>query len=217
MHTIKNAQRVDYLKKHYHGNVDFLFYADYEDLDNNVYKVSNADYYESNEIKHINILNLIKQSEIYKKYSFVYFVDDDTYVSIINLKLFLEKFKDSKLSCIGQILQADTNPTNYVFKKYPDLKYPSGGAGYIMSADIFSNVQFKNFFTGYSDVSLGLNFNHFNNVRLIHSDLFNSQPPTFYKDSTDLQHEAISYHYIKTKQDFEACNILSKKSLSSVN
>lgn len=205
LHTYKTAERASYLKSYYDNKADFFFYADYEKLEDRVVKVSHADYYASNELKHINVLNLIRRSKAYERYSFFYFVDDDTFVNLENLNRFLDQNQFNKFSWVGEMLSRKTNACNPVFKRYPDLKYMSGGAGYLLTSKLFEGKPFSNYFTGYSDVCLGLNLAKHGYVNLMQDSKFRSQPPHSYVLSDEEIKNAISFHYIKTKEQFEKC------------
>lgn len=209
MHTSKTAERVPYLKKYYQGKVDFFFYADYEEQASHILKVSNSSDYESNELKHINVLNLIRKSGIYNKYDLFYLIDDDTFVQLDNLRQLIKEQSFEGISFMGELITEKVSPENGIFKKYPGLKYMSGGAGYIVTASAFRNKPFRVYFNGFADVSIGLNLMKYE-VNYLHNKNFRSQHFNFYQLSEDEFLSAISFHYIKNEEAFQSCISLTQ-------
>jgi len=209
LHCEKYKDRVSYIKEYYSKfiSVDFVFYSDYEDIGNNVLKVSYSSDYSSNEIKHINILNLIKDSGIYEKYKLIFFVDDDTFINMNKFVSICTKFQNEindKYWMCGQMLCKENNNDNPVFKKHPRLQYLSGGAGYLMKSNLFNYIpKFKMHFTNYADFTLGLNLLNYSNIKLHDSKMFHSQKYEYYNiNRADLK-EYVTFHYVKSKEDFE--------------
>jgi hypothetical protein len=63
--------------------------------------------------------------------------------------------------------------------------------------------------TGYSDVTLGF-FLREKNIKLINSDLFHSQNPKFYNLNENNITHFVTFHYVKTLDDFEYLEKLEK-------
>ncbi|RXK81840.1 hypothetical protein [Filimonas effusa] len=208
LHGGKSKERVAYLKEYYSGflQCDFLFYADYWDLDNNVLKVSYSDEYQSNEMKHINILNITSRFGVIGKYESIFCVDDDTFVNIQELlkKLDGDKKWTQPNTILGEMLIQSRNTGNPFLRKHEGLCYPSGGAGYLIHNTVFAVIpRFRMYFTDYSDVSLGINVKKSQSVILEADSAFHSQPVDFYNLSKENINNAVSFHYVKTREQFE--------------
>lgn len=183
--------------KHRYGNVmntwgknkDVLFYADYEDYNKNIVKVSNDTSYHSNEEKHINIIKLINESNNYD-YDWFLFCDDDTFINTNKLENNLDNFNPNFV--IGSVINSWASDFS--------LNYCSGGAGYLINVNLLKkiNLNIKNHLTGWSDVSLGLSLREAN-IGVLNSTLFNSQSPEFYNIKINDINNYISFHYIKTE------------------
>lgn len=178
-----------------YNNIDLIFYSDHEDISKKVIKLdcTFAYNYSDNEIKNLTAFNLIKNN-YYNKYDWFLFIDDDTFVNIPLL--------NDKLSLFDE---------NYVYGKemtgyYGDLKYVSGGAGYIISNKIihklFDPINYK---TTFADVSVGMNMRE-RGLEFINSDYFD--PFNWYRNGTpekfnnDIENK-ITYHYINPSQMLE--------------
>jgi len=171
MTTHHNRIRINPIKNTWGKHIDHLFYADYEDLNKNVIKVSDDDTYHSNEEKQINSLNIFKQSysSILDSYDWILLADDDTF---INYKLIFEMIKNfDEDKVYGYILNEITDNDNPIRKNTDiplNFSYIAGGNGCFISTKLIKKINlFKNYKLGYSDVSLGLNFID-NNIKLEH-------------------------------------------------
>jgi len=203
--TKKHVDRIENILKTWAEKIDVVFYSDHSDPENNVIKVSNRDDYASGEEKQINVLNKIPEltdgddNALLDLYTWVLFVDDDTFINVDNLEKNIEFFDEDKV--YGSIFNSDKDSENpmYVNKIIPlDAKFPSGGAGFLVSTKIIEQIKtFSNYHTICGDVSAGLNF-YFNQVDQVDNNLFNSQNPEFYGHSDEEILKMISYHYIKT-------------------
>jgi hypothetical protein len=208
--TKKHTDRIDNVLETWAQKIDTVFYSDHEDFEKNVLKVSNRDDYASGEEKQINILNTInnltngEDEIILDVYEWLFFVDDDTFVNVDNLTEYIQTLDENKV--YGSVFDSEKDSENpmYVNNVVPkDAKFPSGGAGFLVSSKIVRSIQnFSNYNTSCGDVSAGLNF-YFNNIDQEHSTLFNSQNPDLYNHSEETQKEMISYHYIKTLEEMQ--------------
>jgi hypothetical protein len=182
--------------KHRHENIidtwgknkNIIFYSDYEDLNKNIYKVSNRTDYHSAEEKHLNSLFLIKQK--FNNYDWFFFCDDDTFVNTEKL----ENSNFDKYFIHGSVLTG-------LWPKDKNLPFCSGGAGYLIAKEnLFKMID--NFFipnTGTSDVSFGL-IAQKSNLKFLNDKRFNSQAPEFYNIKEEEIKDYITFHYIKTKE-----------------
>jgi len=208
--TKKHTDRIKIIWQTWADDVDTVFYSDHDDPEMNVIKVSNRDDYASGEEKQINVLNHLKNltdgedKNLLDVYDWVFFVDDDTFVNVENLDIFIQNIDKTKV--YGSIFnsQKDSENPMYVNNIIPlDSKFPSGGAGFLVSTDTIKDIEeFKNYQTVCGDVSAGLNF-HFNRVEQVDSPLFNSQNPEFYSHTKTQIDKMISYHYIKTSDEMK--------------
>jgi hypothetical protein len=193
LHGSVYKNRYDNIIKTWGKNVDCIFYSDYEDINKNIFKVSDRKDYNSNEEKHINSLSFVYNN--FKNYEWFFFCDDDTFVNTDNLFNFLNDADKNYIH--GTVLKG-------TYKNNLNLEYCSGGAGYLIHINILKiiseNIKILN--TGYSDVTLGL-FLKENNIKHKHSDYFNTQPPNFYKINTLDTKKYITFHYIKTMEEMQ--------------
>lgn len=187
LHTKKHQDRYDNVVNTWAKNVDFLFYSDHDDDNKQIIKVTDRNDYHSNEVKFYSVVKNFPEK--YLNYDWYFFCDNDTFV---NTKLFednLNKFNSSKV--YGQKI--------YTWTQDPTLGYYSGGAGYLISNRIlrFLKTNIKNYNTGFSDVTLGLNIKE-HEIENEDSDFFKSQPPEYYNIKIEDTKNYISFHYIKT-------------------
>jgi len=189
LHGVVNKHRYDNVMNTWGKGKDVLFYADYNDDDKNIIKVSNNTSYSSNEEKYINIIKFLNGNDKYN-YEWFFFCDDDTFVNTKKLEDSLDTFDSNFVN--GSIL----NSWAIDFS----LNYCSGGAGYLINFYLLEkiNLNIKNYNTGWSDVSLGLSLRE-SNIKCFNSPLFNSQPPEFYNIEISDIKNYISFHYIKTE------------------
>ena len=94
-----NPQRYINVTETWGKNVDFFFYSDHEDFDKKIIKVSDRTDYQSNEEKHINIIQYVADN--IKGYDWYFFCDDDTFVNTKKLESFVI---DLDKSCVHLIL-----------------------------------------------------------------------------------------------------------------
>lgn len=206
--TKKHIDRIENISKTWAEKIDTVFYSDHQEPEKNVIKVSNRDDYASGEEKQINILNRLSDltdgddKNLLDVYDWVLFVDDDTFINVENLEKNIDSFDEGVV--YGSIFDSvkDSENPMYVNKIIPlEAKFPSGGAGFLVSTSVIKNIkEFNNYHTVCGDVSVGLNF-HFNGIEQVDNKLFNSQNPKFYEHSEDEINGMISYHYIKTFEE----------------
>ncbi len=167
---------------------DYVFYSDHQDDKKNIIKVSSDNTYHSNEPKFVNVITLLP--ETYMDYEWYFFGDNDTWVNTEKLESELDGF--------------DTNVLHgskiYCWPHDKTLGYLSGGAGILIHNSKFKHLRdnFKNYKTGYSDVSLGYYMKEYN-VECIDNELFKSQAPSHYEILEENIPNYISFHYIKDK------------------
>jgi len=197
-----NLLRQSWVRETWGRDCDITFYSDHSDPKRNVVLVSKAQHYKSNEEKHINFLNQVA-IHLADRYEWIFCGDDDTFVFAKNLDAFLASGLDP--GCVyGKVDSAEENPDNPIFTRVdPTLRYPAGGCGYLISSQLIKRLHpFTNFAHGYSDVSFGLNLREKGIPLVDRRDLFFPQAPDFYHHTTEQQGQAISYHYIKTREAF---------------
>ena len=195
LHGEVYKERYHNIKDTWGKNRDLLFYGDYEDINNEIIKVSENKSYRSNEEKHVNVLKYFNENSNYD-YEWFFFCDDDTFVNINKLEELLITFDVNYVH--GQLLSTNNIDGNPI--KNGVLEYLSGGAGYLIHCDLLNKIskEIKDLNTGYSDVTLGLCLKDLN-IPILNSDLFKSQPHSFYNYSDDLIKNYISFHYITSK------------------
>ena len=197
LHGEVYKERYHNIKDTWGKDKDLLFYGDYEDIDKGIIKVSENKSYRSNEEKHINVLKYFNENSNYN-YEWFFFCDDDTFVNSSKLEELLSSFDITQIH--GEILR--TSFVNGIPIPPPILEYHSGGAGYLIHNSLLKiiskDVKFLN--TGYSDVTLGICLRDLN-IPVSNSDLFKSQPPSFYNYSNKSITNQITFHYIKTKDE----------------
>ena len=187
LHGSMNPDRYDNVIKTWGKDIDHIFYSDHEDLEKNIIVVSDKTHYFSNEEKHINALKYVNDNK--PDYDWFFFCDDDTFVNVNNLIEYTKTANDAMVH--GSVLKK-TWPSD------PHLVYCSGGAGYLISKKILSEVcktiEVTN--TGYSDVTLGYKLRDLN---ILSSDdfRFKSQTPSFFNLEINECCKYITFHYIK--------------------
>ncbi|MBM3442952.1 MAG: hypothetical protein FJX89_09660 [Bacteroidetes bacterium] len=200
----KQRQRTEYLFDYYKNQgIDFVFYSDYNDLQKHVLKTSHFKRYTSNEIKHVNSLNFVANNlDLFDAWDYIFFIDDDTFVNLPALFQFIQDPKHNPNVVYGQQIDRERDPTNPIFKIYPKLAFLSGGAGNLFPKRIFKiKKRFKNFTLGFADVTLGLNLNP---SLIAHSPLFKNDTRQRFGIEDSEMPKYVSFHYVKTKEQFDA-------------
>lgn len=195
LHGEVYRERVFNVKNTWGKNEDCIFYSDYQDYSNNIFKVCEDKTYHSNEKKFCSIPKSL--DERYLDYDWYFFVDDDTFINTTLAKSFVNTLNDDEV--YGEILNTWTPD--------PTLYYLSGGAGILIPKKIFLHLRenLENYKTGYSDVSLGFYFRKFN-IKFNNSGLFKSQNPSFYNINEKNIKDYISFHYVKTYDEMKIFN-----------
>jgi len=188
LHTEKHSDRWSNLTQTWLKGRDYLFYSDHQDDSKNILKVTSDNTYHSNEPKFVNVVTLLPEK--YMDYEWYFFVDNDTWVNSNKLEPLLDSF--------------DTNVLHgskiYCWPHDKTLGYLSGGAGILIHNSKFKHLRdnFKNYKTGYSDVSLGYYMRDYN-VECVDNELFKSQSPSHYEISEKNIPNYITFHYIKDR------------------
>lgn len=200
MTSRKACDRRSWIEATWGRHLDHVYYSDHRNPFQNIVKVSGATHYKSNEEKHINFLNRCGPF-LAGRYHWIFCCDDDTFVFPDRLRAFVDGNADP--DCVyGTVHSLAKSPDNPVFKRVdPALHYPAGGAGYLISGPALKKLHpLKNYGTGYSDVSLGLNLTE-KQIRLEdRDDIFFAQPPEHFRHAAGGDPRAVSYHYIKTRE-----------------
>lgn len=199
LHTQFQKDRVENIKNTWGKNKNIIFYSDYNDLFNNVFKVSNRSDYSSGQEKQINVFALL--NHILDTYDWYVFCDNDTFINTRLLEKMCENFDKEKVH--GEIINAW--PLNKA------LYYPSGGAGFVMHNSLVKKIApelKQNYFVQYSDVSLGLNLQDLN-IQLENNNLFKPKKPEFYSNITDADiKKYLSFHYVTEFSMMNHLNLL---------
>jgi hypothetical protein len=188
LHGQSSSNRYENIIETWGKNKNIIFYSDHEDLDKNIYKVSNRTDYASAEEKHLNSLILL--TEKFSSYDWFFFCDDDTFVNTEKLEstIFDEKYIHGYV-ITGQWPHDTTLP------------FCSGGAGYLIHKKnllkMVENIYVPN--TGTSDVSFGYIAKK-SNLEFLNNNKFRSQHPSFFNIKDNEIKNYITFHYIKTKE-----------------
>jgi hypothetical protein len=177
------------------NNVDLFFYSEHEDKKRNVLKVCNENNVET---KQISIFKLIKE-RFYNEYEWYFFGDDDTFVNTKHL-----------LSVINNLDRNKVHGSD-IYGCWKDLHYPSGGAGFLIHNNIIHNFfDSKIYNSGYSDVTFGLNMLD-KNIEIQNNNMFFSQRPEFYNIPLEETYKYLTFHYIKTIDEYKYLNDICQK------
>jgi hypothetical protein len=198
LHTCTRPDRHEGIVNSWGKDVDYLFYADCDNEEKKIVKVSDDSTYSSNEPKHINVIKYLIENDY--QYDWFFFCDDDTFVNTKRLESNLENFDSNKIN--GYVL-------NGTWKKDLTLNYCSGGAGYLIHKTILSKISetIKTTDSGYSDVSLGLCVRDLN-IEYNHNEDFRSQNPDYYKVNKNLIRDIFTFHYISSELMVEMYEII---------
>ncbi len=179
----------------------FIFFSDGFDASTNSIITSTRTDYTGAEEKFINGCRILGSLEL--DFDYIFFGDDDTYLSVPNLTALLSTNPGGV--ALGSIIESRTSPENPIFiVTGPDLRYFSGGAGFVISRSIVKYLKyFRNFNRGYGDVSFGENLRELG-IIINNHDGFHSQHYNHYPHSPNPSD--ISYHYIRSIED---CDYLS--------
>jgi hypothetical protein len=198
LHTCTRPDRHDGIVNSWGKDVDYIFYADCDNEEKKIIKVSDDSSYSSNEPKHINVIKYLIENDY--QYEWFFFCDDDTFVNTKRLESNLENFDSNKIN--GHVL-------NGTWKKDTTLSYCSGGAGYLIHKTILSKISetIKTTGSGYSDVSLGMCVKDLN-IEYNHNEDFRSQNPDYYNVDKSLIKDIFTFHYISSELMVEMYEII---------
>lgn len=178
--------RVESIKNSWGKNVNVVYLTDSNINEQNFIGYDTPKNYDGIQEKYYNFL--LKYD--FTKHKYFFFLDDDTFVNLKNLKL-LDLPEYNELFCIGRELHLNKdrtdkwgNDTGYPMHKLKNkgselpLIYPSGGSGFILSKSSVIKIQeylnlVKNErpISGHSDVSVGFWIRNCN-IKFISSNQF---------------------------------------------
>ena len=185
---------------------EYVFYTDKINNIGNQISVTDKSSYEYCGLKQINRFKQIIDRKEYLNYDFFLFCDDDTVVNTKKLLKFVEDADTNYIyGCVGNTWTVDKN-----------LFYCSGGAGFLVSAQIFKNyIKYPFLYPhddgehhhmyGYSDVQAGLFFRD-NNFKCKNIEGFYSGPPDGFgikNDDYEKIKNSYTFHHIKTNEQRE--------------
>lgn len=139
--THKNYNRVENCLNTWLRDLDYVCITDKVTGRFNEISCSEDDSYNSNEEKTVSFLNIVKHTDEFNHYDWFFFIDDDAYLNVnyFNYILpYLEKEKFYGLKMAG-------------YSKNPDIYFPSGGSGYIVSPSMikrFSSIYKPDYTSG---------------------------------------------------------------------
>jgi hypothetical protein len=171
-------------------DIDHIYFSDHEE--HNIIKVTDETEYTFGELKQVNIINVMPDYYL-DNYKWIFFADDDTF---LNTKLFYSKLDEFPTDKI----------TGYIYSCWPvmpDLKYLSGGAGFLMTTEMLKSMKGKVKYlkTGFGDVTLGLYYKE-NNISLNHNNLFIPERPEHFNFKIQL-HDVNKYLTVHRIKEFE--------------
>lgn len=158
----------------------------------NVYGWNTPDHYEACPMKY---MMFIKNMDI--QYDWYIFIDDDTFMYPSRVRDCLAAFDERKKYYIG----SERTEREFV--------YMSGGAGFCLSNALYQEIKryvddktLNELYYNYNgDVTVGYWISKMNDILYVTHPLFSADPP---RNEEELKN-FISFHYLKTKEDFERC------------
>lgn len=198
LHTCTRPDRHEGIVNSWGKDVDYIFYADCDNEEKKIIKVSDDSTYSSNEPKHINVIKYLIENDY--QYEWFFFCDDDTFVNTKRLENNLENFDVEKIN--GYVLKGTWSGDR-------DLSYCSGGAGYLINKTLLTKISetIKTTGSGYSDVSLGMCVRDLN-IEYNHNEDFRSQNPDYYNVDKSLIKDIFTFHYISSELMVEIYEII---------
>jgi hypothetical protein len=199
LHTCTRPDRYEGIVNSWAKDIDFLFYADCDNEDKKIVKVSDDSTYSSNEPKHVNVIKYLVEKNY--QYEWFFFCDDDTFVNTKNLEQNLDYFDKNKIS--GSVLKG-------TWEKDRTLEYCSCGAGYLIDKTLLVKISesIKNSGSGYSDVSLGVCAKEAG-IEFCDYEKFNSQKPEYYKRDIHTIKDMFTYHYVNSDTMIEMYQVIN--------
>lgn len=191
--THKLPQRRISIKETWGNNLNHMFFSDESIPSDNVIKVTDDDSLYSNVPKMEGCFKWAHESNG----EWFIFGDDDMFVFPNRLRNYIYSGKLNTNFVYGFILSKFTDSPNPIFIKYPDLSYPSGGAGCIIHKNVVDSIwdKIKRDTEYYSDVNVGICLLN-NNITLIHETKFHQLNYKDY-DSKELE-SALTFHHMST-------------------
>ena len=125
----RNAHRVENCLNTWLQGLDYVCLTDNVTGRFEEFSGSDNDTYNSNEEKTVNLINKVRESDFLNDYDFLFFIDDDAYLNVNYLNYLLPYFDKSKFYGLAM--------GGYPHR--PDLVFPSGGSGYILSPSHIKN------------------------------------------------------------------------------
>lgn len=190
-------KRQQFLEKTWLSDVDNYIFASDKDEAKNL-KLSERTDYQSAEQKQIN--SIFYLYGLKQEYKYYLFVDDDTFVNIDNLLLFLNS---NNLKTGGRMLSAETDAGNGIFRHFPTLQYYSGGAGFFLDRELLEKIFHGMSYyqeTPWGDVSLGLIMQKIG-IKVNHlPEFFHSYSPQTLNHNDEKIKKSITYHYVEGQQ-----------------
>lgn len=187
-HSELHEDRYWNLIKTWAKDVDHVFYSDHEDKTKHIIKTSNNKSYGSGEEKLTTMMNILPEQ--YLDYDWYMHCDNDTFVNTKKIFELAQSADPKKIH--GLIARIE-------FPQGVPLNYCGGGAGYLMSNEIYHNFyrgKSKTYNSNYGDVAIGVIARE-NNIQFQHHEGFNSFPPSHYgmTDSSKIANQ-YTFHYI---------------------
>lgn len=178
-------------------NENVVFYSDYEDVDRNIYKVSDGTDYWDLEEKHVKGIKFLKNN--FQNYDWYFLCDDDTFVNTKKMNEFIQTCDEDTI--YGFLINTWPND--------PSLYYPSGGGGTLIHNKILhqliDKIEMKG--TRFADVTLGLNLLH-ENFKVSNCEYFHSEHPNHYGISYENVKDHITFHHIPSFDEMKKLNDL---------
>ena len=172
---------------------DYVFYTDFTtDIGNQVELTTNTEYHSNGE-KHILEVNRIFRERLFDQYEWFYFCDDDTVPNIPRILEFTNTASRDKVHAWADNCWAEDRT----------LLSISGGAGYLVSSDIFRGrkpPRLKRIV--WSDVQFALWLRE-NGIQIAHNTEFKHNVPSHFgidvttKEGRNQVRDHMSFHYVK--------------------
>ena len=203
LHTEKQPEQYEAIKKTWGTRIDHMYYSDHEDASKNIVKVSDRSDYKSCVEKNAKVFKVLVNDCRYNDYDYYFFVDNDTYVNETKLRSSIEKGEFSEDKIYGATWR-DKNGGNWLM----------GGAGFLMNRKVLKKFEDCEIIetAKYSDVNVQ-NHAFRNGVVIVHHSNFNTgKPKKWHKWNI---HEQYTFHYIRGIDPMVQLDNTIRDSLSS--
>lgn len=209
--THKQSNRQQYILETWAKELeDYIFYTDVVKNIGNQVSVSDDDTYHSNEKKFFGQLRLIVNNEMEKEYEWFFFCDDDTCVNI--KKIYNISYELNPDHIHGKQIPLLANNNLHPFDT--NLKYLSGGAGFMIHYSFFSKYkeQILSFepSSGFSDVSLGI-FVRTHGIGIAHNERFMWHRPQVEGVHWLNVKDYYTFHYVQSEQEMKRIDKIFKE------